>query len=168
MIDRYTKAVLTVIAGCLVWLCALGIGPTASAQGVAMRQIPNAPIQPVVIVGTGTLDQQGMVTIHFGRPADGGSPKTDPTLPVMLPYTAGKPLPVALPYSPSSPMPSQLFYTSAAPLPDRNRSGEEIRDVGAAARERGRRAAQGQTGSRTALNRLLQDMSFRHEWADAG
>jgi hypothetical protein len=117
MIDRYTKAVLTVIAAALVCLCALRIGPPVSAQGVAMRPIPNASIQPVVIVGTGTLDQQGTVTIHFVRPADGGGPRTDPTLAVTLPYTPSKPMPVALPYSSSNPMPSQLFYTSATPLP---------------------------------------------------
>jgi len=105
MIDRYTKAVLTVIAGCLLWLCAMSIGSVASAQNAALGQIQKASVQPVVIVGTGTLNSEGAVTIRFERPAGGGSPRTDPTLPVTLPYTAANPLP------------SQLAYTAAAPLP---------------------------------------------------
>lgn len=31
-VDRYTKAVLTVIAGCLLWICAMGAGPSLWAQ----------------------------------------------------------------------------------------------------------------------------------------
>ncbi|HYT73719.1 MAG TPA: hypothetical protein VEL79_03125 [Vicinamibacterales bacterium] len=104
MIDRYTKGVLTVIAGCLLWLCATTLGPAVSAQTAGMRQL-NGPVQPVVIVGTGTMDQQGVATVNFERPAGAGNPRTDPTLPVRLPYTR------------YNPMPSEMFYTSAAPLP---------------------------------------------------
>jgi hypothetical protein len=115
-IDRYTKAVLTVIAGCLLWICAMGAATPLTAQPGPFLKIPSAAVQPVVVVGTGTLDQQGTVTINFIRPSD-GPPRTDPTLPVQLPYTTARPLPVGLPYSASSPMPSQLFYTGSAPLP---------------------------------------------------
>ena len=115
-VDRYTKAVLTVIAGCLLWICAMGAGPSVAAQTAATLKIANASVQPVVIVGTGTLDQEGTVTVNYVR-QPGGPPRTDPAVPVTLPYSAAKPLPVGLPYTASSPMPSQLFYTGAAPLP---------------------------------------------------
>src|SRR4026209_213255 len=98
-IDRYTKAVLTVIAGCLLWMCAMGAGSSLSAQSVAVEKIRHSSIQPVLIVGTGTVDQEGTVTVNFVRNHD-SRPHTDPTLPVLLPYTATKPLPVSLPYTP--------------------------------------------------------------------
>jgi hypothetical protein len=114
-IDRYTKAVLTVIACCLLWICVMGLAPSLLAQP-AFGVISNATVQPVVIVGTGTLDQKGAVTITYVRQQD-GPPRTDPTLPVSLPYSVARPLPVALPYTQTNPMPSQLFYSGAAPLP---------------------------------------------------
>ena len=115
-VDRYTKAVLTVIAGCLLWICAMGAGPSVAAQPASSLKIPHASVQPVVIVGTGTLDQEGTVTVHYVRQPD-GQWRTDPTVSVALPYTPAKPLPVGLPYTATSPMPSQLFYTGTAPLP---------------------------------------------------
>ena len=36
--DLYTKAVLTIIAACLVWLCVGGVTPTALAQAPALQQ----------------------------------------------------------------------------------------------------------------------------------
>lgn len=116
IIDRYTKCVLTVIAGALLWLCAMSAGSPLAAQSAAALKIPKAAVQPVILVGTGTLDQDGTVTVNFTRQA-AAAPRTDPTLPVTLPYTPSKPLAVSLPYTPGSPMPSQLFYSSAAPLP---------------------------------------------------
>jgi hypothetical protein len=100
-VDRYTKAVLTVIAGCLLWICAMGAGPSLWAQ--PFRVMPNANVQPVVIVGTGTLDQAGTVTISYVRPPD-GRPRTDPTVPVSLPYTLADPMPTRLTYSPEAPL----------------------------------------------------------------
>lgn len=114
-IDRYTKAVLTVIAGCLLWICAMGLGPSLSAQPV-MGAIPNGNVQPVIIVGTGTLDQKGNIAVSYVRQAE-GPPRTEPAIPVTLPYTPTRPLPVGLSYNASNPMPAQLFYTGAAPLP---------------------------------------------------
>ena len=114
-VDRYTKAVLTVIAGCLLWICAMGASPSVAARQASL-QIPHASVQPVVIVGTGTLDPEGTVTVRYVRQPDGQS-RTDPTVSVALPYTPAKPLPVSLPYTATNPMPSQLFYTGAAPLP---------------------------------------------------
>ena len=114
-VDRYTKFVLTVIAGCLLWICVMGSGLPLAAQGRS-RTFPNADVQPVVLVGTGTLDQAGTVTVKFAQGADQRW-ATDPTVTVALPYSTAKPLPVSLPYSVSNPMPSQLSYTAAAPLP---------------------------------------------------
>ena len=81
----------------------MGLAPSLLAQP-AFSVISNATVQPVVIVGTGTLDQKGAVTITYVRRQD-GPPRTDPTLPVALPYTH------------ENPLPSQLFYSGAAPLP---------------------------------------------------
>jgi hypothetical protein len=114
-VDRYTKGILTVIAGCLLWICAMGTGPSLAAQSVAVRRIPHSSIQPVVIVGTGTLDQEGTVTVNFVRSPDG--PRTDPTLPILLPYTPAKPLPVSLPYTPANPMPSVVLNPDDVPVP---------------------------------------------------
>jgi hypothetical protein len=111
MVDRYTKAVLTVIAGCLLWICAMGAGVPLTAQRSSVQTMPNATIQPVVIVGTGTLDQRGPVTVNFTQQG-----RTDPTLAVQLPYSAAKPLPVSLPYTSASPMPTQLPYNASSPL----------------------------------------------------
>lgn len=111
MIDRYTKAVLTVIAGCLLWICAMGVAIPLTAQRAYVQTMPNATVQPVVIVGTGTLDRQGTVTVDFTQQG-----RTDPTLAVQLPYTAAKPLPVSLPYTDASPMPTHLPYNAKSPL----------------------------------------------------
>ena len=56
--DRYTKAVLTIIAGALLYIGAMLSGQPASAQnltpGSRMFIEPNRP-QPVVVVGWGTV-----------------------------------------------------------------------------------------------------------------
>jgi hypothetical protein len=122
-VDRYTKAVLTVIAGCLLWICAMGTGPSLSAQSSTPLRTANASVQPVVIVGTGTVDQQGTLTVNYIL--QDGVRRTDPTLPVTaakplavaLPYTTAKPLPVALPYTEASPMPARLTNASDDPVP---------------------------------------------------
>ena len=115
-IDRYTKAVLTVIAGCLLWICAMGAGRPLSAQPSTADLSTFKPgVKPVVIVGTGSMDQEGNISVRLLQ--DGGKRRTDPALAVTLPYTAAKPMPVTLPYTPTNPMPSQLFYTPSAPLP---------------------------------------------------
>jgi hypothetical protein len=115
IVDRYTKAVLTVIAGCLLWICAMGAGQSASAQTAGFLRLTNAQVQPIVIVGTGTLDSEGTVTVNYVQ--QNGTRRTDPTLPVALPYTSAKPLPVALPYTDASPMPARLTNASDAPVP---------------------------------------------------
>jgi hypothetical protein len=54
-IDWYTKAVLTVIAACLVWLCVRSGGETVLAQSRPPLWSP-LPAQPVVVVGWGRLN----------------------------------------------------------------------------------------------------------------
>jgi hypothetical protein len=115
--DRYTKVVLTVIAGCLLWMCAMGTAhPLSAQQGAAPENAAIARrVQPVVIVGTGVMDAQGNVVVNFvGR---NNRQVTDPTVPVKLPYSPEAPLPVRLPYTTASPLPAQLSYSAGAPLP---------------------------------------------------
>jgi hypothetical protein len=109
--DRYTKAVLTVIAGCLLWICAMGIAPRVDAHQ-ATGPLP-ANVQPVVIVGTGSMDRAGKVEVSFTQ--DGGR-RTEATVPVWMPYTPSKPLPVSLPYTIASPLPAQVI-PMGGPLP---------------------------------------------------
>ena len=113
--DRYTKCVLTVIAACLLWMCVMGGGSPLAAQARS-RTFPNADVQPVILVGTGTLDSSGTVTVNF-VPQPGSRMATDPTVPVSLPYSAERPMPVGLSYSGSKPIPAVLTYSSRDPLP---------------------------------------------------
>jgi hypothetical protein len=110
--DRYTKAVLTVIAGCLLWICAMGVAPRVEAQQ-STGPLP-ANVQPVVIVGTGSVDRAGKVEVSFTQQ---GGKRTEPTVPVWMPYTPTKPLPVSLAYTADSPLPAQVINMGGAPLP---------------------------------------------------
>jgi hypothetical protein len=116
-IDSYTKTVLTVIAGCLLWICASGVVPALDAQQASTIDLSTfaGRVQPVIVVGTGTMNASGVVSVNFVRRGD--AQLTDPTLRVTLPYSAAAPLPVQLPYSTSSPLPAQLFYSENTPLP---------------------------------------------------
>jgi len=115
-IDRYTRAVLTVIAACLVWICLMGAPGTVLAQQTAHEIGPwSQSVQPVVLVGVGAMDAKGKVVVYFTP--HNGAQWTDPTVPVHLPYSDKAPLPVSLPYSPSNPLPAHLTYSSTAPLP---------------------------------------------------
>jgi hypothetical protein len=105
-IDRYTKTVLTVIAGCLLWICAMGTGLPVAAQPSTLDMAPfKGVVQPVVIIGTGTMDRTGKIAVNFNGSGRG---RTDPTLQVELPYTALKPLPASLPYTAASPIPVEI------------------------------------------------------------
>ncbi len=110
-IDRYTRVVLTIIAGCLLWMCLMSVGGRVQAQSPPPPPPPNSrnsggAAQPVIIVGTGTMDLAGNVMINFTQQA--GVRRTDPTVPVQLPYSLEKPLPVGLPYAADTPMPVQI------------------------------------------------------------
>ena len=99
--DPYTKIVLTVIAGCLLWLCAMQTGrPLAAQQALTLEKV--AP-QPVVIVGWGTLDEQGRVAVTMQQTRTGR--RSDPNLPVTLMSVPAAPIDVRLSYSDTEPMP---------------------------------------------------------------
>jgi hypothetical protein len=114
--DRYTKAILTVIAGCLLWMCVMHTGVPVRAQQNTMDLSKfNAAVQPVVVVGTGSIDQQtGAIAVNLVQ--DGGRRRTDPTLAVALPYTRARPLPVSVPYDAANPLPTALPYSEQQPL----------------------------------------------------
>jgi len=111
-VDRYTKAVLTVIAGCLLWICAASAGVPLLAQREQLSREAGPwsdRAQPVVIVGTGTMDDQGRVTINLVEHQNGRRERTtDPTIPVALPYSQAHPLAAQLFYSPSTPLPVEI------------------------------------------------------------
>jgi hypothetical protein len=54
-VDSYTKAVLTVIAACLVWMCVKSAGEPLGAQ-TRPAVLSQLPAQPVVVVGWGRLN----------------------------------------------------------------------------------------------------------------
>jgi hypothetical protein len=100
--DAYTRTVLTVIAGCLLWLCALQTGrPLAAQQTLTLEKV--AP-QPVVIVGWGTLDEQGKVSVAMERDR-AAVRRSDPNLPVKLVSVPAAPIDVRLNYTDKEPMP---------------------------------------------------------------
>jgi hypothetical protein len=107
--DAYTKAVLTVIAACLVWLCAMSTGRPLSAQ---QTQLLDGAPQPVVIVGWGTLDAQGRTALAMVQ--EGGTRRSDPNLPVKLVAVPAGPLDVRLP---RGPVDVRLSYTDQSPMP---------------------------------------------------
>jgi hypothetical protein len=101
-VDRYTKTVLTVIAACLVWLCAAGLPGAAHAQQAVTLQNSTGAAVPVVIVGTGSITRGGALSVTFR------GDHSDPTVPVTLPYTPEHPLPAQLPYTEAQPMPMAI------------------------------------------------------------
>ena len=111
-VDRYTKGVLTVIAGCLLWMCAMWApGTVLAQQGARELTTVSHYAQPVVLVGIGAMDSDGKVMVYYAT--HNGRQWTDPTVPIH----AASPLAVSLPYTPANPLPAQLGYTPAAPLP---------------------------------------------------
>ena len=108
-VDRYTKFVLTIIAGCLLWICAAGLPASVHAQQNTALQIGNSPALPVVIVGTGALRRDGVVTVNYHGNI------TDPTLAVTLPYSLTDPIPAHLPYSAAAPLPVEVSSVRQGP-----------------------------------------------------
>jgi hypothetical protein len=99
--DSYTKGVLTAIALCLMWLCAMTAGWPVQARQPSQR-LDTAP-QPVVVVGWGTLDEKGRTSVTMIRDRSRGL-VSDPQIPVKV---------ISLP----TPLDVRLDYTDARPLP---------------------------------------------------
>lgn len=57
-VDAYTKGVLTIIAGCLVWLCLNSVSPIAGAQAQVKRPEPT-PVMLVDPKGTPIYGSEG-------------------------------------------------------------------------------------------------------------
>lgn len=104
-IDTYTKAILTVIAACLIWLCVSATGQTLRAQPLPSQYSP-LPAQPVVVVGWGRLNPQapGGIEIAWSdrdrrvsEPAVPIRPTTDQKFdPLRVRVELATPLPVSL------------------------------------------------------------------------
>jgi hypothetical protein len=101
--DTYTKAVLTVIAASLLWICVMSAGQPLRAQP---PQFSPLPAQPVVVVGWGRLNPAapGGVEIAWADPSRRISeaavpirPASDPKLdPLRVRIEMPTPLPVSL------------------------------------------------------------------------
>jgi hypothetical protein len=118
-IDRYTKAVLTIIAGALLYIAAMLSGQPASAQTMvpaSQAYLEARQPQPVVIVGWGTVRSDGKVFVNTVRDV-GGFNRTDATLPVALQATRQQPLPVAIHQPGGQPLAVSLGVTPQRPLP---------------------------------------------------
>ena len=95
--DTYTKIVLTTIALATLWMALATPGRAVQAQqGLTLSAQP----QPVVIVGWGTFDSAGRVTVTMRGDRPGGS--SDPNIPVRLigearlQYSDANPLPISI------------------------------------------------------------------------
>jgi hypothetical protein len=112
--DRYTKVVLTVIAGALLYICAMMSGVPLSAQSTGWANLgsPGTP-QAVYVVGWGTITK-GQLSISMVTDQNGTH--TNPTLPMQL-QRPQEPIPVALGYNTQNPMPVTLGSTLRSPLP---------------------------------------------------
>jgi hypothetical protein len=102
-VDRYTKAVLTAIAAGLLWLCVLQTGWPVQAQQQRPADVEPGPPQAVVIVGWGTMDAEGRVSVARTSGRTGTS--TDPNIPVKVIALPPGPYDVRLPYSEVQPLP---------------------------------------------------------------
>jgi hypothetical protein len=114
--DRYTKTVLTIIAGALLYIGAMLSGQPAAAQGMTSAQtlLQQSKAQPVVIVGWGAVRADGQIFLNTIRDSS-GTTRTDSALPVALQPTR-EPLPVAI-QSTAQPLPVSLRVTPQQPLP---------------------------------------------------
>lgn len=128
--DPYTKAALTVIAGCLLWLCVMQTGrPLTAQQALTIEKVPP---QPVVIVGWGTLDDRGRANVAMLEDRSGR--RSDPNIPVKLVSVPAAPIEVRLNYTDQEPMPVGVtrikpagewepIRSAAEPEPTRPRPG---------------------------------------------
>lgn len=131
--DAYTKAVLTVIAGCLLWLCAMTAGrPVSAQQAQQTMQLGGIQPQPVVVVGWGTLDEQGRTAVAMIQDRTGRH--SDPNIPIKVVAMPPAPVDVRLPYTDQIPMPVGItrikpagewepIRNAAEPEPTRPRPG---------------------------------------------
>ena len=115
-VDRYTKAVLTVIAGGVLYLCLMVSGLPVSAQGlVAPKILSQMKPQPVVIVGWGSVRADGEIFLNTVKDQN-GTVHTDMVLPVKVMQKPKEPVAVTMEYTPEHPLP--VGITAVKPGPD--------------------------------------------------
>lgn len=103
--DRYTKSVLTVIAGALLYICLMISGLPLSAQGLVAPQIlQNVKPQPVVIVGWGSVRADGQIFLNTVKD-ENGTVHTDMMLPVKVMQKPKEPVVVTVDYTVDHPLP---------------------------------------------------------------
>jgi hypothetical protein len=106
-VDRYTKALLTIIAGALVYIAAMLSGERAQAQSGA-GEVSTRP-QPVVVVGWEARPRALPVVIESTtRPVPVAVQPMPQPLPVTLSAPPSQPLPVTLSGTPSQAWPVTL------------------------------------------------------------
>ena len=110
--DVYTKAMLTVIAACLVWLCVMSAGRPLSAQ--QPMQLGTTTVQPVVVVGWGTFDEHGRTSVSMINGRNGR--QSDPNLPIKV-IDMPPDVPVRVVAMPARPVEVRLPYTDQVPMP---------------------------------------------------
>jgi hypothetical protein len=107
-VDVYTKAMLTIIAAALLYLCAMSSGEGVFAQAASAGHMSlgkNAP-QPVVVVGWGTVRaSDGEIVLTTRQDAGTGVVHTDPAMPVAIQDAPDHPLSVKFAVSPEHPLP---------------------------------------------------------------
>jgi hypothetical protein len=109
-VDLYTKVMLTIIAGALLYLCAMAEGEgvfaqAASAGGMSLGK--RAP-QPVVVVGWGTVRASDGEVVVTTRQDSRGIAYTDPVMKVSLHDVPEQPLSVRLGVTAEHPLPVGL------------------------------------------------------------
>jgi hypothetical protein len=104
-VDRYTRGVLTVIAGALLYICVMLSGAPISAQGlVAPKVLQQVKPQPVVIVGWGSVREDGEIYLNTVKDPN-GTVHTDMMLPVKVMQKPRDPITVTLEYNEQHPLP---------------------------------------------------------------
>jgi hypothetical protein len=101
-VDPYTKAVLTVIAGALLWLCATSTAQPLQAQPISPQVAP-LPAQPVVVVGWGRLNPQAPAGIEIAW-SDSNRKISEPAVPIR-PAAEGKFNPLRVRLEMAAPLP---------------------------------------------------------------
>jgi hypothetical protein len=131
--DRYTKTVLTIIAGALLYIGAMLSGQPASAQATIAAQplLQQSKAQPVVIVGWGHVRADGQIVLNTIRDQSGNT-RTDSALPVALQptrepipvaiETTARPLPVSFAVTPENPLSVEISAIKAGPQWDEIRA----------------------------------------------
>jgi hypothetical protein len=119
---------LTIIAGALLYLCALMSGPALLAKNVPVAVGPNmlaeTKPQPVVIVGWGTVRDDGQIFLSTLKDR-GGMVRTEAAFPVAVREMPAQPVPVRVEAMPQQPVPVSINSIKKGPYWEPIRTLEE-------------------------------------------